>query len=144
MLVLAVGSSYWLLSDNSIGSASAHPRPDELSIIKTLGDVTNLRLFEYFFNRSKENPDGSQTYLYQNVIQGSNTIKIHLESEVKQKNVVVRGNLKNGNYPTALTFAAYNVIQESNSTSINFLGSTIDQENITYNFNYVYKKYFNH
>nr|CCQ19267.1 conserved hypothetical protein BV7 [Cotesia sesamiae Kitale bracovirus] len=131
LFVLAVG----LLSFLS-GSASAYPRPGELSISQAVNDDSELKLFEGFWARKPENSFSSNTYLHQNAIQGSNsTSENHLASEFTQNHVVIKGNLPtNGQNFGPLTIGSYNTIQESDSKTKNVLGTVVIQNDVVYDF----------
>nr|UEP64307.1 teratocyte bracovirus bV7 II [Cotesia flavipes] len=131
LFVLAVG----LLSFLS-GSASAYPRPGELTIKQATDDNSELKLFESYFNRKPETYYGAQSYLHQYAIQGSNMEgKNYIASQINQSHLKVKGapSETSQNFG-ALTVGSYNTIQESNSKSKNILGSVVDQNDVTYDF----------
>ncbi|CAD6243438.1 GSCOCT00014211001.2-RA-CDS [Cotesia congregata] len=134
LFVLAVGSSS-LLSGNSIGSASAYPRPDEPSMNIGLDDPNDVKLFEDLNHMREGNNFGALTVLRNNVIQGSNTTgENHLGTETDQMHIMVGGKLPEGRHTYGgATYGSGNTIQESDSSSKNFLGSRLTQEKITYN-----------
>ncbi|CAD6243443.1 GSCOCT00014247001.2-RA-CDS [Cotesia congregata] len=133
LFVLAVGLSS-LLSGNSIGSASAYPRPDETSMNINADNPNDVKLFEDLNHMREGNNFGALTVLRNNVIQGSNTRgENHLGTETDQKHIMVGGKLPGGGHTYGgATYGSGNAIQESDSSSKNFLGSRLSQRDIVY------------
>nr|UEP64302.1 teratocyte bracovirus bV7 I [Cotesia flavipes] len=131
LFVLAVG----LLSFLS-GSASAYPRPGELTIKQATDDNSALKLFENYWARKPENSFSGSTYLHQNAIQGSNsTSENQLASKYTQNHFIVKGYVPtSGQNFGPLTIGSYNTIQESDSKSKNVLGSVVIQNDVVYDF----------